>query len=52
VTEEVDWLVTAARDRTNDLGRMDQEFFARYLDYQAEDRYLNARAGEGELASP
>jgi nucleoside-diphosphate-sugar epimerase len=53
VGEEVYWLVAAARDqKTSDLARLDNEYFAQYLDYEAEDRYLNALSGEGELASP
>jgi len=43
VAEEVEWLVSAARDGR--LTELDDEFFAPMLDYAAEDRYLAGRPG-------
>ena len=44
VTEEVDWLVSAARDGDGELARLEEAFFAPLLDYAAEDAYLADRA--------
>lgn len=47
VVEELEWLVAAARggESAGSVPADDDEFFARFLDYAAEDRYLAARAG-------
>lgn len=49
VAEEVDWLVTAARngDPSEILPRPDDSFFAKYFDYAAEDRHLAAARQRG-----
>jgi nucleoside-diphosphate-sugar epimerase len=54
VSEEIDWLVAAARGGEDMalLPRADDEFFAPLLDYAAEDRHLGADAGPSDVESP
>jgi nucleoside-diphosphate-sugar epimerase len=44
IGDEIDWLVAAASEGGNGLSRIDHGYFEPMFDYEAEDRYLAARA--------